>query len=194
MDGNARAMFFYSDDDGRTWACSRSRCSLPWANTASGLQEPGLVELAPGILWAWARTDLFVQYEMFSMDNGETWTASQPSRFSSPCSPLSMKRDGNGTLYAVWNPIPEYTGREKKTGIFTGGRTPLVLAVSTDNGQTFTEEAAFETEEDHGYCYCAIHFLEDGMLLAYNGGGPEDGSCLSRIKIRRILWSELEKL
>ena len=47
MDGNARAMFFYSDDDGRTWACSRSRCSLPWANTASGLQEPGLVEMAP---------------------------------------------------------------------------------------------------------------------------------------------------
>ena len=195
FDSRSEAVFFFSDDDGNTWEAARGKCCMPsMRNCATGLQEPGVLELSPGILWGYARTDLGRQYEMFSVDNGNTWTGAAPSWFTAPNSPLSMKRGPKGSIYAVWNPIPEYTGREKKTGIFTGGRTPLVLAVSTDNGQTFTEEAAFETEEDHGYCYCAIHFLEDGMLLAYNGGGPEDGSCLSRIKIRRILWSELEKL
>nr|WP_300858912.1 sialidase family protein [uncultured Acetatifactor sp.] len=192
MDGNARAMFFYSDDDGRTWACSRSRCSLPWANTNSGLQEPGLVELAPGILWAWARTDLFVQYEMFSMDNGETWTASQPSRFSSPCSPLSMKRDGNGTLYAVWNPVPEYNGRAKSDRAFLGGRTPMVIASSTDNGKSFSVPVAFETDEASGYCYCAMYFTKDALLLGYCAGSEADGSCLVRTRVRRVERRELE--
>ena len=37
-----------------------------------------------------------VSMMMFSMDNGEHWTASQPSRFTSPNSPLSMKKDTFG--------------------------------------------------------------------------------------------------
>ena len=41
-----------------------------------------------------------------------------------------------------------------------------MIAVSRDNGQTFTEPVSFEEEEDHGYCYCAIHFTKDAMLLA----------------------------
>ncbi len=195
FDSRSEAVFFYSDDDGNTWQAAEGKCCIPvMRNCSTGLQEPGVMELSPGVLWGYARTDLGRQYEMFSMDNGNTWTGAGPSRFTAPNSPLSMKRGPEGSVYAVWNPVPEYNGREKKTEIFTGGRTPLVLAVSRDNGQTFTEEAAFETEEDHGYCYCAIHFLEDGLLLAYNGGGPEDKSCLSRIKIRRIPWGELEKL
>lgn len=46
-----------------------------------------------------------------------------------------------------------------------------MIAVSKDNGKTFSEPTAFETEEDHGYCYCAIHFLDDAILLGYNGEG-----------------------
>lgn len=82
-----------------------------------------------------------------------------------------MKRDENGVLYAIWNPIPQYNGREEPGKVFMGGRTPYVIAVSRDNGQTFTEPVSFEEEEDHGYCYCAIHFTKDAMLLAYCAGG-----------------------
>ena len=117
-------------------------------------------------------------------DYGNTWTACQPSRFTSPNGPLSMKRDENGVLYAIWNPIPQYNGREEPGKVFMGGRTPYVIAVSRDNGQTFTEPVSFEEEEDHGYCYCAIHFTKDAMLLAYCAGGPEDG--LSLIHIYRL--------
>ncbi|MDE7185427.1 MAG: glycoside hydrolase, partial [Lachnospiraceae bacterium] len=195
LDYRSEVVFFYSDDDGRSWQAAEGKCCMPYVrNCTSGLQEPGVLELSPGILWGFARTDLGRQYEMFSLDNGNTWTGAEPSRFTSPNSPMSIKRDGTGAVWAVWNPIPEYNGRRKKTAIFTGGRTPYVIAVSRDNGQTFTEGTAFETEEDRGYCYCAICFLEDAMLLAYNAGGPEDGSCLARTRIRRIEWKELDIL
>lgn len=152
-----------------------------------------MLELGGGILWGFARTDLGRQFEMYSTDNGNTWTGPEPSRFTSPNSPLSMKRDKNGDIWAVWNPVPEYNGREK-TEFFTGGRTPCVIAVSRDNGQTFTDAVAFEAEDNRGYCYCAIGFLEDCMLLGYNAGGSEDGSCLARTRIRRIEREELESL
>lgn len=195
FDSRAEAVFFYSDDDGRSWRMSEGKCCMPYlANCRSGLQEPGVVELAGGILWGWARTDLGRQYEMYSLDDGNTWTGAAPSRFTSPNGPLSMKRAPGGSLLAVWNPIPEYNGREKKTEIFTGGRTPYVLAVSRDNGKSFSKECVFEDDEEHGYCYCAIHFTREAVLLAYNAGGPEDRSCLARIRIRRIPLSALRNL
>ena len=195
FDSRSEVVSFYSDDDGITWNEAEGKCSMPhMANCQSGLQEPGVLELSPGILWGFARTDLGRQYEMYSVDSGSTWTEAQPSRFTAPNSPLSMKRDGKtGYVYAVWNPVPEYNGREK-TGIFTGGRTPFVMAVSRDNGRTFSEETAFETKKDHGYCYCAIHFTEEAILLGYCAGGPEDGSCLARFRVRRIAREEIAGL
>ncbi len=194
LDSRSEAVFFYSDDDGATWRAADGKCCMPaMRNCLSGLQEPGVLELSPGILWGFARTDLGRQYEMYSLDNGNTWTGAEPSRFTAPNSPLSMKRDRNGDIWAVWNPIPEYNGRGK-TEVFTGGRTPYVIAVSRDNGKTFSEGTAFEREEDHGYCYCAMHFLDDALLLGYNAGGPEDGSCLARTRIRRIGREQLETL
>lgn len=190
-DMHSDTYFFYSDDDGATWKRSKSKLSIQSANCESGLQEPGVIELQPNHLWAWARTDLGRQYESFSFDNGETWTACQPSRFTSPCSPMSMKRDAEGTLYAIWNPIPEYNGRTKGK-VFTGGRTPYVIAKSVDNGKTFSEPIAFEDEEDRGYCYCAMYFTEDALLLAYCAGGKDDGSCLAKTRIRRIGITQLK--
>lgn len=189
---HAQLRYFFSEDDGKTWRQSAGRCILPYTNNSnSGLQEPGVLELRQGQIWSWARTDLGRQYETFSMDNGRTWTMCQPSRFSAPKSPLSMKKDSTGTIYAVWNPIPEYNGRNKIEGIFLGGRTPYVMAVSKDNGASFSEPIAFETEEDRGYCYCAIHFHKDSMLLAYCAGGLEDHSCLTRCRIRKIPMEQI---
>lgn len=194
QDSRSEVVFFYSDDDGYTWQMARDKCSMPFQtyNTA-GLQEPGVIELKEGILWAWARTELGRQYEMFSFDNGEHWTACQPSRFTSPNSPLCMKRDFDGKIYTIWNPIPEYNGRED-TGYFTGGRTPFVIAVSEDNGKTFSEPVIFEDDELSGYCYCAIYFTEDKMLLAYCAGGAEERFCLSKTRLRTVEKKQLREL
>ena len=194
FDGRSEAMFLLSDDDGRSWRMASGKCTLPQARHCSaGLQEPGSAELKNGVLWGWARTELGRQYEMFSLDGGDSWTAAQPSRFTSPNSPLCMKRGNDGRLYAVWNPIPEYNGR-KKVDYFTGGRTPLVIASSGDDGRTFSEPVAFEWDEESGYCYCAIYFTEDALLLAYCAGGRQERSCLVKTRIRRVEKAELEKI
>lgn len=194
FDSQSEVVFFYSDDDGYTWKQSADKCSMPYHTyNSAGLQEPGVIELSDGILWAWARTELGRQYEMFSFDNGEHWSASQPSRFTSPNSPLSMKRDASGRIYAIWNPIPEYNGREQ-VGYFTGGRTPFVIAVSDDNGKTFSEPVIFEDDKLTGYCYCAIYFTEDKMLLSYCAGGAEERLCLAKTRLRGIQMEQIKEL
>jgi hypothetical protein len=185
-DGRSTAVFFYSDDDGLTWRES-NLCTLNARTTRSGLQEPGLIELANGCLYGWARTDVGVQYEMFSHDRGATWTAPQPSGFTSPCSPLSMKRDpGTGSLIAIWNPVPNYITRPSQAKIWSGGRTPLVCAISRDEGTTWSEPIQLEDDPACGYCYTAMHFVGDNLLLAYCAGGTDDGGCLNRLRIRLL--------
>jgi hypothetical protein len=190
-DSKGLAHYFLSDDDGATWREAKNFCALDSPHSATGLQEPGVIELNNGVLWSWARTDMGCQYEMFSFDGGESWTHASPSVFTSPRSPLSMKRiPGYGHLLAVWNPIPNYLTRVIAPK--TGGRTPLVGAISKDEGKTWGNYFAIETEEDRGgYCYTAICFADDAVLLAYCAGTPEDGSLLSRLKIRKILLEDI---
>lgn len=192
FDGRGIAYFFLSDDDGYTWREAQGCAALFVAHSGSGLQEPGVIELRSGALWAWARTDLGRQYEMFSVDAGETWSQPAPSRFTSPNSPLSMKRmPGNGCLVAVWNPVPNYETRV--TERHTWGRTPLVGAISKDDGRTWGGHFAVECDEDRGgYCYTAIHATSDSLLLAYCAGEAEDGICLARLKVRKIPLASLE--
>lgn len=192
-DSYSDLIWFGSEDDGRTFHQLRGHCALEGlAHSKNGLQEPGVVERSPGVLWGWARTDLGRQYEMFSFDGGDSWTSAQPSAFTSPCSPLCMKRLPDGRICVVWNPVPIYNGRsEFAGGIWTGGRTPLAIAFSKDDGLTFTEPLILDDDPESGYCYCAIHPVEDGLLLAYCAGGPVDKDCRARLRIRKISWEEL---
>lgn len=188
MDGRSACYFFLSDDDGVTWRQSGAVLNLPnIAYSGTGLQEPGLVELPGGTLYAYFRTDMHFQYESVSVDGGEHWFMPQPSRFTSPVSPLHIRRNEyNGKYYAVWNPVPEYPGRKTGAKVWTGGRSPLVIAESTD-GYNYSAYEVIEDDDTRGFCYPAMYFLDgETMLLAYCSGGTEDGSCLCRTTIRKI--------
>jgi hypothetical protein len=192
VDWRGVATYFLSDDDGRTWRESAASVTLPIVHTRSGLQEPGVVELPDGRLWAWARTDLGRQYEMFSADRGENWTLPAPSRFTSPNSPLSMKPlPGKERLLAIWNPVPAYETRSLRAP--GGDRTPLVFATGPGPIGPWSAARILEgpAEPTAGYCYTAIHFTKDAVLLAYCAGGEADKSRLARIRIRRIPLAEL---
>ena len=77
FDSRSEVVFFYSDDDGVTWHMSEGKCSMPnMANCLSGLQEPGVLELNPWVLWGFARTDLGRQYEMYSIRHSSVFRAS----------------------------------------------------------------------------------------------------------------------
>jgi len=186
FDGRSFTCFLLSDDDGETRREAPDTVSPPFTRTGSGLQEPGVIEKKNGVLWGYSRTDKMYQYEYFSIDGGEHWTVPQPSRFTSPCSPMKIDRHPKtGDLYAFWNPIPEYNGRY--TSRAGWGRTPLVWAVSRDDGATWSNYTVIEGHEEHGYCYPAVFFTNDGCaLVAYCSGGPADGICLARLTIQKI--------
>lgn len=187
VDWRGIAVFFLSDDDGATWRDAGGRYALHDARTKVGLQEPGIVELADGTLWGWARTDLGCQYEFFSRDGGVSWTPPEPSRFTSPVSPLSMKRiPGGERLLAVWNPAPA-DGRPAGDR-FNGGRTPLVFAIGEGPASGWSRPVPIEggDRRDAGYAYTAIHLSGHALLLAYCAGGREDGAMLNRLRIRKL--------
>lgn len=189
----AETCFAYSDDGGKTWNEGETWLNIHETGSAAGLQEPGILEKCDGTLYGWARTDLCLQYEFISNDGGQTWSLPRPSRFTSPLSPLSMKRMTDGRLLALWNPIPEYNTRHSDRR--TGGRTPLVAAVSADDGQTWSAEELLEDDPNAGYCYIAIHPMDDSALLAYCSGDADmDGSCLNRLRIRKIAIPRMARL
>ncbi|MAE60041.1 MAG: sialidase [Planctomycetaceae bacterium] len=191
MTGAALILYGLSDDGGRSWFESTNAIYKGFTNGV-GMQEPGVVELADGRLWSWARaggehldgTGTY-QWQMFSDDGGCTWSEAARSGFISPCSPMSVKRiPSTGDLLAVWNDI---SGRYKvKAAERSWRRTPLVCAVSGNEGKTWRHHKALEKEPSRGYCYTAIHFVGDAVLLGYCAGGGRDGMVLDTLRVRRM--------
>jgi len=71
-----------------------------------------------------------------------------------------------------------------------------VLVRSRDNGATWETDRAvlLEREPDHGYCYTAMLFHGDSLLLAYCCGRQGNGFCqLQDLRIRKITLPELWK-
>jgi len=148
-----RLWSYYSDDDGRTW---KSGVEVP--NPAKVItQEPGLIELQNGDIFLFTRTMEGVQYFSWSKDRGETWSSAQPGNLKSPCSPASIARiPSTGDLLVVWND----NGVDQR-------RTPLNLAISRDEGKTWISNKVLESDPNGMYCYTAIHFAGDDVLLGY---------------------------
>ena len=189
-DSRGIATFFLSDDAGQSWREARDWWALP-IRSGSGMQEPGVVELGDGRLYAYARTDIGCHYELYSEDRGETWTPPRPSVFRAPCSPLCIKRlPATGDLLAVWNDhsgrlipvLPQNNNFQSKSW----GRTPLVSAISRDDGRTWEHHRLLEDAPDHGFCYTAIHPADDAILLAYCCGGGDKSAVLQDLRVRRV--------
>jgi len=179
LDMRAIALWYLSDDEGKSWREADTWWALP-ARTGTGLQEPGVVELADGRLFSWMRTDQSAQFGCYSTDDGKSWSLPEATALSSPASPASIKRlPGSADLLAVFNdhsgqfPFPK------------GKRTPLVAAISSDNGKTWPRRKLLESAADGWFCYTAIHFTEDAALLAYCAGDPKIGR-LDRLRLRRV--------
>lgn len=179
FDGRGIAFWYYSDDEGQSWREAVSWWAAPQASGA-GLQEPGVVELAGSGLFSWARTSLGSQYGFRSADAGKTWSAPEPTELKSPTSPASIKRlPGSPDLLAVFN---DHSGR---VDFSKGKRTPLVAAISADDGKSWPAYKVVENDPEGWYCYTAIHFVDDAVLLAYCAGDKKVGG-LNRLRIRRV--------
>lgn len=187
-----RIAFSVSDDDGRTWRMIPQMISSPFKDRTQ-LQEPGVYQHEDGEIWMWCRTGYGCQYMAFSRDDGETWSELEPGTyFTSPASPMQVKKVGTYTV-AVFNPIPWYCGRD--TVREPWGRTPIVCAVSTDDGKSHNAESfsrLFYLEDDYSnsYCYPAIFEGNKYFLAAYYHSN-DSGYALDSTKIIKVEYTEL---
>lgn len=179
-DSRALDLWYLSDDEGRTWREADDWWAAPLPSR-TGLQEPGVVELADGRVLTWARTDLGAQWGCVSTNAGRSWPPPAPTSLQSPASPASLKRvPGSADLLAVFN---------DHSGAFPfspGRRTPLVAALSFDAGKTWPARRLLEDDPQGMYCYTAIHFVEDAALLGYfdfRGLGDQGAN---RLRLRRV--------
>lgn len=197
---------FASDDDGYTWTALSDIYHLPHpGHYSQGIQETVVYQEESGRIRAFSRSELLCQYECYSDDNGETWHDFFPNTFfASPLSPMMIKRVGELTI-AVWNPLANIVTREIVQG--TMGRTPLVLAVSKNDGKEFTNpmdssviyghqkytDKIYYIEDDpkNGYCYPAIFDGGDYILVCYYHSNDTKWA-LTCNKIVKINLSELD--
>ncbi len=181
-DWRGQVMCYLSDDGGRSWR--RSRTVLKGYDAQGRrltTQEPGVVELKDGTLMLYCRTNGGSQFVSYSRDQGETWSKLQPSQLISPVSPATIKRiPGTGDLLAVWNDHSQATPQIR------GKRTPLVVAISRDEGRTWTHRRVIEDDPTGCYCYIAVHFVGEHVLLGHCAGSTKKYPHLSMSQIVRF--------
>jgi sialidase-1 len=168
---------YYSDDNGRSW---KSGAEVP--NPENFLtQEPGIVELKNGNILMLIRSNAGVQCRSFSKDNGETWSAVERSNIKSPVSPASIERiPSTGDLLLVWN------NNGGDDAAIKGKRTPLTVAISKDEGNTWQKIKNVEDDPDGWYCYIAIHFTDKGVLLGHCAGNRPQKTGLAVTQITKL--------
>ena len=149
-----------SKDNGKTWEMSEY--------VPAGIGED-LVPLIQPTLWQDDKGDVHMLlrsskervYRSDSADGGKTWCKAYDTGLLNPNSGIDLVRDGDG-IYLVYNP----------TAKNWGDRTPLLLAVSKDNGDTWEniltfEEAEVGREEDVEYSYPAITAYGGKLHITY---------------------------
>ena len=143
-----------SKDNGETWEMSQ------YVPTGEGddfvpMIQPTLWQDDKGDVHMLIRSSKEKVFRSDSSDGGKTWCKAYDTGLLNPNSGIDLVRDGK-SIFLVYNP----------TAKNWGDRTPLLLAVSDDNGDTWKdiltfEEAEVGREEDVEYSYPAI--------TAYNG-------------------------
>ena len=99
-----------------------------------------------------------------SNDRGETWSHPQASGLSaSESMPALCRIPGTGHLLLVWN-----NADYDHTYDHSGKRTPLTIAVSTDEGRTWMHQKNVEDAPDCEFSNVACSVLSDNrVILSY---------------------------
>lgn len=175
---------YYSDDMGKTWKCSSE---IPNQKNVV-LQEPGVIQLKNGEVSMWLRTDTGVQYLSRSKDQGQSWENVKPSTIDSPRSPASLKRiPTTQDLLLIWN---NNNGSDAARASY---RTPLTAAVSKDDGKTWTNLKLIENDPDGFFCYTAISFVGNYVLLGYMAAERSALKEKIPLVLRKVALSEFYK-
>ncbi|MEQ9067059.1 MAG: sialidase family protein, partial [Gimesia chilikensis] len=139
-----------------------------------------------GTVMGFCRTNGGSQYIATSKDGGKTFSTLKPSKIISPVSPASIERvPSTGDLLLVWN------NHQDIQPALRGKRTPLTIAISKDEGQTWELVQNVEDNPNGWYCYTAIEFTKDGVLLGHCAGDRTKNNGLAESQITLIPLSAI---
>jgi len=145
-----------SEDGGLTWQRSDDFELDSAACRGKGAIQPTFWESSPGRIHALARTTGGRIARTDSQDDGRTWRPMRMTDLPNNNSGIDALGLAGGRVLLVYNPVGEDWGP----------RTPLNLAVSSDDGETWKDLANLEDEEGE-YSYPAIVATADGVVIAY---------------------------
>ncbi len=172
-----------SDDGGQTWSVLDDRVKL-----AAGYGvEPSVVELRGGELLMSLRTNLKKVYFSRSTDGGRTWSDAVASELKNPeLGTCLLRVPGTDDLLIIFDDSDIQT---------KAGRTPMSVAVSSDNGRAWRTVGNLVHGEGIEVGVDAALFLPDGTLLvAFDWTAPPGARlriplCVAVIE-RRWLYRE----
>jgi hypothetical protein len=157
-----------SDDGGASWRLSRGRARL---DKPRGMQEPCAIELADGRVRLLARTGAGSIHTSISADGGETWSEPEATTLESPCSALTLRRAPDGRLVCLYNHV-----KPLHEGAFFP-RTPLVYALSSDDGATWSAPVVIDASgvehRDRQNIYPSPCFTPEGMVVVWSTHGAD---------------------
>jgi sialidase-1 len=162
----SQAGSFYSDDEGKTWFECKQYTYLPMRGT----MEPKIVELKDGRLMMVMRNQLGSVFKSMSSDGGETWSNPQTTGLMAPEScPGLLRIPQTGDILLIWNHSP-YDPKFDHYGI----RSPMTLAISKDEGETWQGFKNVESAPDWEFTNPAAIVTREGkLLIAYEASKYE---------------------
>ena len=139
-----------STDGGKTWSLSND-IDIGGAGDHEGALEPCVIELKDGRVWLLIRTSRKVFWESFSTDGGKTWSEAEATTIDATSAPGHLTRIADGRIALVWNRL-------------VGKRTDLHLALSADEGKTWTPSMIVAKGKPGGATYPFVIEIEPGEL------------------------------
>lgn len=155
IDDKYRCFVDISTDNGKTWNRTPEINSSFLRFFKVPMIQPTLWESKDGSVHMFTRTKVGKIYRSDSYDGGKTWCTAYPTNLPNNNSGIDLDTDDSGRIFLVYNPV----------GI-PGIRTPLALAVSLDDGKTFTKIKTFETGLAE-YSYPAVVVKGDTIHITY---------------------------
>jgi predicted neuraminidase len=153
-----------SMDDGRTWTRSPT-VPMDWSSLVGTLHGPSRGMIQPA-LWSTGGSQVHMLlrstegalFRSDSSDGGRTWITAAPTGLPNNNSGIDVVRMDNGVLALVYNPVKGYTTDSP--------RTPLAVALSRDNGGTWSNEIVLEDGPGE-YSYPAITVKGNELYVTY---------------------------
>ncbi len=177
---------FYSDDNGVTW---RESNWIDAQREGDHLAETIAVELPDGTVKSFMRSTSGYLRESVSRDGGATWEPEKATALRMPLSPFNVSLDPyTGFYFAIWInsfPAPDYLYP----------RSPLSLAVSRDNTESWEFLRDLEEDPHSNYGYPVAAYTPEGLALLYsvNSDSRSYNHARHRVKLKLLDRKEILK-